>query len=90
MFSDFEEFLDMMRATVILLSMFSCTVLVGAELSRDIAYDTKHERNVLDFWPAVATDRTAPVFVWFHGGGFQTGDKSDFEKNRAACLRPIR
>ena len=63
MFSDFEEFWDMMRATVILFSMCSCTVLLGAELKRDVSYDTKHERDVLDFWPAVATDGPAPLFV---------------------------
>jgi len=37
-------------------------------------YDTKHERNVLDFWSA-ATDKPAPLVIWFHGGGFTQGDK---------------
>jgi hypothetical protein len=37
-------------------------------------YDTKHERNVLDFWQA-KTDKPAPIVVWFHGGGFTQGDK---------------
>ena len=40
----------------------------------DEKYDTKHERNVLDFWQA-KTDKPAPVVVWFHGGGFTQGDK---------------
>lgn len=47
---------------------------------RDIAYDTKHERNVLDFWPAeksnAKSDEPSPVLVWFHPGGFRDGDKS--------------
>lgn len=38
-------------------------------------YDTRHERNVLDFWQA-KTDKPAPVVLWFHGGGFKMGDKS--------------
>ena len=75
-----------MKRIAVLVVMWCAALSFGDEPSRDIAYDTKHDRNVLDFWPAVATDRTAPVFVWFHGGGFQTGDKSDFEKNRAAML----
>jgi acetyl esterase len=34
-----------------------------------------HPRNVLDFWRAATRD-SAPVVVFIHGGGFQTGDKS--------------
>jgi len=40
----------------------------------DEKYDTKHERNVLDFWSA-KSDKPTPVVVWFHGGGFTQGDK---------------
>lgn len=40
----------------------------------DEKYDTKHERNVLDFW-AAKSDKPAPLVVWFHGGGFTQGDK---------------
>ncbi|AKJ63928.1 alpha/beta hydrolase [Kiritimatiella glycovorans] len=41
---------------------------------RDVCYG-EHESMVLDFWEA-ASDRPAPLFVWFHGGGFRGGDKS--------------
>ena len=34
-------------------------------------------RNVLDLWKA-KTDKPAPVFVYFHGGGFMGGDKADY------------
>jgi polyhydroxybutyrate depolymerase len=60
----------------------------------DIAYDTKHERNVLDFWPALRSDATsdepAPVLIWFHPGGFRDGDKSQLQKNRNAMLQAYR
>jgi acetyl esterase len=38
-----------------------------------------HDRNVLDLWkakPRSGLDAPAPVVVFFHGGGFRTGDKS--------------
>lgn len=67
----------------------SCEV-VGAEPERDIAYDRKHERNVLDFWPALSEEAPAPVLVFFHGGGFRNGDKSQLEKNRSAMIEAYR
>lgn len=61
-----------------------------AEPKRDIAYDTKHERNVLDFWPALKSDEPAPTLIWFHPGGFRSGDKSQLQKNRNAMLQAYR
>ena len=58
----------------------------AAEPKRDIQYDTKHERNVLDFWPALKQEKPAPVFVFFHGGGFRFGDKSHLEKSQKTAL----
>ena len=75
-----------MKRIAVLVVMWCAALSFGDEPRRNIAYDTKHERDVLDFWPAVAMDGPAPLFVWFHGGGFQTGDKSEFEKNRSAML----
>ena len=43
--------------------------------SRDVAYDTAHQRQVLDVY-APAAARNLPVVFWIHGGGWQTGDKS--------------
>jgi acetyl esterase/lipase len=36
-----------------------------------------HERNVLDLWKA-KSDAPTPVLVFFHGGGYRGGDKSQF------------
>ena len=36
-----------------------------------------YRRNVFDLWKP-KTDRPAPVFVFFHGGGFMGGDKSGY------------
>jgi acetyl esterase len=38
-----------------------------------------HERNVLDLWkakPSGGLDVATPVVIFFHGGGFRSGDKS--------------
>jgi len=40
----------------------------------DEKYDSKHPRNVLDFWSATS-EKPAPLVVWFHVGGFTQGDK---------------
>ena len=71
----------------VILLLVAMTGLVSAvEPIRNVKYDDKHQRNVLDFWPALNKDKEAPVFVWFHGGGFRKGDKSQLEKRGRASL----
>ena len=41
----------------------------------DVSYGP-HERNVLDFWKAESAEPT-PLVISIHGGGFESGDKSD-------------
>ena len=43
--------------------------------TRDIAYATAHERQVLDVY-APPGAKNLPVVFWIHGGGWQTGDKT--------------
>ncbi|MHC5053849.1 MAG: alpha/beta hydrolase fold domain-containing protein [Planctomycetota bacterium] len=52
----------------------------------DVKYDTKHERNVLDFWKA-ESDKPTPVVVWFHGGGFKMGDKGGIRRSNPAIIK---
>ena len=55
-------------------------------LYKDVQYDTKHERNVLDFYQAKSKKPT-PVVVYFHGGGFKQGDKGAVGRGGGALLK---
>ncbi|MFO0958377.1 MAG: carboxylesterase family protein [Isosphaeraceae bacterium] len=62
----------------------------GQVVHRDIPYgDSAHVRQALDVYaPPEAKGR--PVVVWIHGGGWQTGDKSEIEhKPRAFTDRGL-
>jgi arylformamidase len=68
---------------------FLFVLLPGAlaqELKRDIPYTSSaDERQVLDVYsPANAKD--LPVVFWIHGGGWQTGDKSDVQLKPQAFM----
>ena len=53
----------------------------------DIRYSDKHQRNVLDYYPATVSGGPSPVYVWFHGGGFSGGDKKSVRKNGGKMIR---
>jgi acetyl esterase/lipase len=53
---------------------------------KDVQYDTKHERNVLDFYQA-KSQKPTPVVMYFHGGGFRQGDKKSVHSGRDAMLK---
>jgi acetyl esterase/lipase len=55
-------------------------------LYKDVQYDTKHERNVLDFYQAKSQSPT-PVVIYFHGGGFKQGDKGGVRRGGSALLK---
>lgn len=44
----------------------------------NVAYG-KHERHKLDFWQAKSKTKT-PLLIFFHGGGFRKGDKSQIQR----------
>lgn len=69
------------------LATIATTLTASADdVQRDVEYDTKHTRNVLDFYPPDKELQAAPVLVFFHGGGFRQGDKSVIERHRKGTL----
>ncbi len=49
------------------------------KITRDVAYSAdKEERHGLDIYAPVGASKL-PVVFWIHGGGWQTGDKSDVQ-----------
>lgn len=85
---NFNEFATKLRAIVreinpdtlaatreLVLAVISRDDASDVAIKRDIAYGS-HERQRLDlFTPAAGFDRTRPVLVFVHGGGFIAGDK---------------
>ena len=56
------------------------------EVKRDIPYaDPAHERQVLDVYSPPGA-KNLPVVFWIHGGGWQTGDKSDVQVKPQAFM----
>ena len=66
-----------MKAALVLILLTS--VAHAQTVQSNIPYaDSAHERQVLDVYaPDEAKD--LPVVFWIHGGGWQTGDKSDVQ-----------
>ena len=60
-------------------SLVLCSISSAQKLTADIPYvENGHERQVLDIYTSErAADERLPVMFWIHGGGWQTGDKSD-------------
>ena len=58
----------------------------GQELTKNVPYaEPAHERQVLDIY-APEDAQNLPVVFWIHGGGWQTGDKTDVQiKPRVFC-----
>jgi len=71
---------------LIVISTASPLLAAEQKVQRDVAYaDTKNERQTLDVYaPTEGKDR--PVVVWIHGGGWQTGDKTEVQKKPQAFV----
>jgi acetyl esterase/lipase len=74
----FEEN-QFMYFRLVLLVVFLSATAVAQRLTSDIPYvETGHRRHILDIYtPADPAGKSLPVMFWIHGGGWQTGDKSD-------------
>ncbi len=56
------------------------------DIKRDIPYaDPPQERQILDIY-APSGAKNLPVVFWIHGGGWQTGDKSDVQLKPQAFM----
>ena len=57
------------------------SVAQAQNVKRDISYaNPAHERQVLDIYtPENPKEKNLPVVYWIHGGGWQTGDKTDVQ-----------
>ena len=61
----------------------------------DLRYSDEYERSVLDLWLA-DSNKPTPLVIYFHGGGFKTGDKKFFQRSpmlrkyfRQGCPLPV-
>jgi arylformamidase len=66
----------MKPVTCLLLVVLTCATDAFAQrVTRDIAYASAHERQVLDVY-APDGAKNLPVVFWIHGGGWQAGNKT--------------
>lgn len=64
------------------LLLFAFAVTHAAEPTHaNLRYSKDYERSVLDLW-SVKSSKPVPLVVYFHGGGFNHGDKTVFNKNQ--------
>lgn len=77
----------MTRAAALLLLLLTCASTTDAQtVTRDIPYVSGgHERQVLDVH-APAGAKNLPVVFWIHGGGWQTGDKTQVARKPQAFM----
>lgn len=64
---------------IFILFLSLCNLGSAQKLTPNVPYvENGHERQVLDIYtPEKAVEERLPVMFWIHGGGWQTGDKSD-------------
>jgi len=65
----------MIRPATFLVAIACATAVSAQPAAKDIPYGTAHQRQVLDVH-APKGAKNLPVVYWIHGGGWQTGDKS--------------
>jgi acetyl esterase/lipase len=72
--------LRLSRFALFVVAVLTCAPeAMAIEMKRDVPYaEPAAERQVLDIYtPDDVSKKKLPVVFWIHGGGWQTGDKSD-------------
>ncbi|MFN7290629.1 MAG: hypothetical protein ACK5T6_08585 [Pirellula sp.] len=68
-------FINLLFASIVL--FLGQTKCYGHDIKRDVSYSKDaHARKKLDMYIPLRAKKL-PVVVWIHGGGWQTGDKSE-------------
>ena len=71
---------------LLLLSLALLSSASAQDAKKNIPYaEPAHERQVLDVY-SPANAKNLPVVFWIHGGGWQTGDKSDVQLKPQAFM----
>jgi predicted esterase len=65
----------------LVLSLFGSLVSAAEPTHANLRYSKDFDRSVLDLW-TVKSSKPVPLVVYFHGGGFNHGDKTVFNKNQ--------
>lgn len=69
--------------TILMLLSLLCPLCFGQSIQathRNLRYSKEFDRSMLDLW-TVKGKEPAPLVVYFHGGGFRTGDKASFSRS---------
>lgn len=81
MMNGYRRWIALTALTLLVASPLNALFSATKPTHANVKYDTKHERNVLDFWQAKSKKAT-PLVVYFHGGGFRGGDKKGLGRYR--------
>ena len=75
-----------MKAIAAFLLLVASALAVEPKIHRDLSYvEPKTERQTLDIY-APPDAKNLPVVFWIHGGGWQTGDKSQVKHKPQAFV----
>lgn len=76
----------LLTSTLLLLTSAAPSFAVEATIKKDVRYSSEgHARQVLDIYSPPKANKL-PVIFWIHGGGWQSGDKTNVQEKPKALL----